>query len=335
MDAQFTECTRVARAMVDPDLLASLRARRPKSVFIAIAMLWVQFILSWSMALFGPLWLIWLPFIINCAVTQAMLLWVHEASHVGLAVDQRHNDVLGDVFLAAPIGMTVAAYRARHMSHHAHLGTAQDLDGYSYRENIKGTRMLIAVLIRTLSGSVGVWLGIDKYIGGARKVPLSGVASPRWLAPLWTVAFNLLLFSACVAVGRWYLYILLWVYPILAVAIALNIVRTIAEHQPLDYPHDTNGERTAMRAIVRTTVPNWFEKWLMYQANFNYHVEHHLFPGIPQHNIALLHRHLVERGFYEQFPDCLQRSGFAKFIQISRRRADLNIADAVRDAVES
>jgi hypothetical protein len=37
-----------------------------------------------------------------------------------------------------------------------------------------------------------------------------------------------------VAAGRWYLYFLLWAYPIIAVAIALNIVRTIAEHQPED-----------------------------------------------------------------------------------------------------
>ena len=50
-----------------------------------------------------------------------------------------------------------------------------------------------------------------------------------------------------------YLYFVLWAYPILAVAITLNIVRTIAEHEPEDYPRFENGE-VAMRPVARTTV---------------------------------------------------------------------------------
>jgi hypothetical protein len=72
-----------------------------------------------------------------------------------------------------------------------------------------------------------------------------------------------MLLSACIYVGRWYLYFLLWAYPIVAVAIALNIVRTIAEHQPEDYPRrDLNGDIVTM-PLARTTLPNWFEKWLI------------------------------------------------------------------------
>jgi len=50
------------------------------------------------------------------------------------------------------------------------------------------------------------------------------------------------------------------------------------------------------------------EKWLIYGINFNYHLEHHLWPHVPFFNLPKLHAHLVERGFYEQRPDLLQRS---------------------------
>jgi fatty acid desaturase len=317
--------------MVDPALVASLKRPRPSAVYSATALIWLQIVLSWSLALFGPLWLAWIPFIVHCAVTQGMLLWVHEASHFHLLSGRRSNDVWCDIFFAGPIGMSAASYRLRHLSHHAHLGTAQDADSYPYRQSIKGAPALAWVLIKTLSGFMGLWLAVEKYGLSARRAAGAAV-SPRWLAPVVTAVFNLALLGACVATGRWYLYFVLWVYPILAVAITLNIVRTIAEHQPQDYPRIENGEVT-MVAMARTTVPNRFEKWLMYQASFNYHVEHHLFPAIPQHNLVHLHRHLLAKGFYERFPGCVQRSGFAKFIQLSRNRTHDDFTDPVEDAL--
>jgi fatty acid desaturase len=136
-----------------------------------------------------------------------------------------------------------------------------------------------------------------------------------------------------VLAGRWYLYFVLWAYPIVGVAVALNIVRSVAEHQPEDFPRFRDGLETAMRPVARTTVPNWFEKWMLYQANFNYHVEHHIFPTVPRHNLGKLHRHLVIKGFYRQFPNSLQSSGFAKFWQLARNRKYDDFSDAVEDAI--
>jgi fatty acid desaturase len=332
MDAQFADCMRTARSLVDPAFIRSLKAPRPTAVFVATALMWGQLLLSWGLALFGPLWLAWIPFIVHGAITQAMLLWVHEASHFNLRPERRDNDIWSDIFFAGPIGMSTAAYRSRHMSHHAHLGTPDDADRYPYLQSIKGARALAWVLIKALSGALGIWLILNKYGPGAQKNELGVAVSPRWIAPLVTVVFNLGLLSLCVATGRWYLYFALWVYPILAVAIALNIVRTIAEHQPEDYPRFENGESIVV-PLARTTVPNPFEKWVMYQANFNYHIEHHLFPAIPQHNLAKLHRHFVEVGFYQRYPGNLQRSGFAKFIELSRNRKHDDFTDSVEDAL--
>jgi fatty acid desaturase len=220
------------------------------------------------------------------------------------------------------------------MTHHAHLGTDRDEDSYPYRMNVKGRRQLFKVLILTLSGFQGFRVAWCKYVTGSLSAtaPILPIVTP-WYARCSALVVNAALVGLCVWSGRWYLYIVLWVYPILAVGIFLNVLRTIAEHQPNDYPRIDGGSETAMRPLVRTTVPNWFEKWLLYQANFNYHLEHHLFPTVPQHNLGLLHRHLVRHGFYTQFPEALQRSGVERFLRLVRTQPEADYSDAVDDAV--
>jgi fatty acid desaturase len=82
------------------------------------------------------------------------------------------------------------------------------------------------------------------------------------------------------------------------------MVRTCAEHQPEDFP----AADLDKPPIVRTTLPSVLEKWLIYGINFNYHLEHHLWPHVPFFNLPKLHAHLAERGFYEQRPDLLQHT---------------------------
>jgi fatty acid desaturase len=332
MDPKYSELARAAHLLVEKSFLADLKEKRPTAVVIATTLIWLQLLSAWALALLGPLWLAFIPFLVSCSLAQAMLLWVHEASHFSLFDRSGFNDIWTDVFFAGPIGITVAVYRLRHSSHHADLGTAKDLDGYPYRIAIRGRRALMEVIGRSLSGLMGLWLARTKYIRSTPERPAEDV-SPRWIGPLMTIVFNSMLLGLCIFTGRWYLYFALWVYPIVAVAVALNIVRSVAEHQPEDFPRFRDGLETAMRPIARTTVPNWFEKWLLYQANFNFHVEHHIFPAIPRHNLGRLHQHLVAKGFYRQFPNSLQSSGFAKFWQLARNSRYDDFSDAVEDAI--
>jgi fatty acid desaturase len=334
VDPKYADCVAAARGLIDQEFIASLKKPRPGAVALATALIWLQMVLIWTLALFGPLWLLWLPFLAICALTQGMLLWMHEASHSSFCLDRRANDIWCDVFFAGPIGVSVAAYRARHLTHHAHLGTKNDEDSYPYRITVRGFSALTMVIVRTLTGMMGIWLAKDKYLNGASlKTETTSEGSPRWVAPAVTLVFNFSLLGLCVWSGRWYVFFLLWVYPIVAVSILLNIIRTIAEHQPQDFPRYEDASEAAMRPVVRTTIPNWFEKWMMYQANFNYHLEHHMFPGIPQHNLRKLHLRLREGGFYRQFPASLQTSGFAKFWRLTRNIENQDFSDALKDVI--
>jgi fatty acid desaturase len=334
VDPKYADCVAAARELVDQEFVTRLKTPRPATVAIATVLIWLQMVGIWALALFGPFWLLWLPFLSVCALTQGMLLWMHEASHFSFCRDRLANDIWCDIFFAGPIGVSVAAYRARHMTHHAHLGTENDEDGYPYRVTVKGFGALMMVVIRALTGSMGIWLAKDKYLSSAsRKITATSGSSPRWVAPTVTLIFNFSLLALCVWSGRWYVFFLLWVYPIVAVSILLNIIRTIAEHQPEDFSRYIDESESTMRPVIRTTVPNWFEKWMMYQANFNYHLEHHMFPAIPQHNLRKVHLRLLEGGFYRRFPETLQRSGFIKFWRLARNAEYEDFSEALKDVV--
>ena len=83
-------------------------------------------------------------------------------------------------------------------------------------------RALARMMIKVLSGAVCFWLLFDMHFGDTRKQNPARSRAPRWLAPLMTAGFNLALLGLCIYSGRWYLYFLLWVYPLVAITVAQN-----------------------------------------------------------------------------------------------------------------
>lgn len=308
-----------ARSLADAQFISSLKAKNGGRVVLMTTVLWLQLLGAWGIALRAPLPYSLISFVVICACVQAMLNWVHEASHYSLFTSRRRNDVWTNLFFAGPIGMNVATYRRAHMTHHAYLSTPNDMDRTAFDIDIHGWN-LPRVIVRVLSGYDGIRLVLTKYAkglvpGSAREK--SHIPQSRQALSIVT-GWNGLLLGVCVLSGRWYLYGLLWVFPIICVSVLLNVFRSIAEHQPHGYPGDQPAEDKWMMPLARTTLPGPVEKWLIYQANFNYHLEHHLFPLIPAHNLPKLHAHLRERGLYDRHPDCLQASGIGRVITLSR-----------------
>jgi fatty acid desaturase len=66
-------------------------------------------------------------------------------------------------------------------------------------------------------------------------------------------------------------------------------IRAIAEHSMISDPTDP-------LANTRTTLANWLERIFLAPNRVNYHLEHHLFMGMPLYSLPKLHRLLRERG---------------------------------------
>ncbi len=64
-------------------------------------------------------------------------------------------------------------------------------------------------------------------------------------------------------------------------------IRSVSEHfGDLAYDHELTGSRT-----VKT---NAVERFFIAPHNVGYHLEHHLYPGIPYYNLPKLHQLLME-----------------------------------------
>ena len=319
----YKEIEAEVRQLVGDKFVQSLKSHDIPRTAAMTLLLWLQLVSAWGVAFFCPTWAILLAFVVVCACQQAMVLWVHEASHYGLALSHQTNDRWADIFFATPIGMNVATYRAAHLTHHRSMSLKDDRDRWTYNFNIQGWR-LAWVILQLLSGYHGLKVAWYKYgrellnglNGASERIGFDRIA----MAAGWNLGLLILCFWA----DRWYLYFVLWVYPILSVTVLLNIFRSIAEHQPTGYG-SSDSLSLADAPVVRSTRPPFWEKWLLYQTNFNYHLEHHIFPFVPWYNLPKLHRYLAGNGFYNRYPDLFQKSCLSRLRLLWRGQLAENV----------
>jgi fatty acid desaturase len=85
------------------------------------------------------------------------------------------------------------------------------------------------------------------------------------------------------------MYVLLWVVPAVTALQAILRVRAICEHGA------PSGYGSALQA-ARTTIASPVLRFVLFPHHVNYHIEHHLYPAVPQYNLARLHAELTQRG---------------------------------------
>jgi len=74
-------------------------------------------------------------------------------------------------------------------------------------------------------------------------------------------------------------------------------LRQIAEHAAVPDANDPDP-----RLNTRTvTAPLW-QRWLLAPNGVNYHLEHHLLPGVPCYHLPTFRARLIENGWLDQVP---------------------------------
>jgi len=289
---------------------------RGSSIFVIFraAVLWAQLIFGWILALVGPIWTMPVALIIIIVCQQSMILWVHESSHYLIAKSRSLNDFLANLLFASPLGMNVETYRTNHSTHHSYLGTEKDKDRWTYSFDIHNKRILI-VVIAIMTGYYGLAVAIRKYGAGLLKKGVDNYSSNRYLKISMSLMWNVSLFIVCFLCGRWWAYFVFWLYPVFSITVLLNVLRTIGEHLPTGYTG--NKALLEQQTITRTTIPPLLEKWIFFQANFNYHFEHHVYPGAPCSRLPKIHELLKNRGFYAKYPELVQGSLMTRISRLS------------------
>lgn len=231
-----------------------------------------------------------LAIIIIGARMHALAILMHDATHFRFLKNRYWNDLLSDVFIMYPIFLTIEKYRINHLAHHKHLNTDHDPDWVSKLpmkefQFPKTKKQFVAgvlsyfLLIQGVKDAI--WFVKRFNVLGPNKNPTKkGNPIPQLLF----YGFFIALFSVF---SLWQAFLLFWIVPYFSTFLMFQYIRSVSEHfGDLAYDHELNGSRT-----VKT---NAVERFFIAPHNVGYHLEHHLYSGIPYYNLPKLHQLLME-----------------------------------------
>jgi fatty acid desaturase len=208
--------------------------------------------------------------LLAAAALHGISLFTHEAVHGVLFRNRTLNHLFG-ALCAWPVLQNFAAYRVLHLRHHAQLGVEGDPDHF---ENYTRRRWLVYAMHwgRLLLGYPAYLLAIP--VLAFRQ----GTTRDRFFLSLETAAAAGLLTLACLTLPTaWIVYA--WLIPMAFINTMVNI-RGMSQHTLLAESADVvHGTRT----ILTNPVTRFF------MCNENYHLEHHLYPGVPWYRLPALH----------------------------------------------
>jgi fatty acid desaturase len=250
----------------------------------------------------------WNPLVIALMVvvigTQQHGLFVlaHDAAHYRLYRNRRLNDGVGRA-LGSVSGISMCTYRVIHRLHHNHLYQAQDPDTALHGGYPRGKAYLLKKLAKDLTG-VTAYKNYAYFFGAPALNTQTNVAqrplddtSLRLRAEARADRRTVILVQiampvAAFACGFGVQYLLLWVLPLLTVIQLILRLRAICEHGAVS---DLSSPLTA----ARTNLAPWYLGWVLFPHSVNYHVEHHLYPGVPHYRLRALHHELKCRGILD------------------------------------
>ncbi len=216
-----------------------------------------SFIVRLAMALTGGLAL------------STLSVLAHEASH-NLFTHRASIDRWFGFFAGLPVLFSAAGYRVMHPLHHKYLRSERDPDDI---ENVShNSRVLRFLYLFVFTAAVYLYL-ITVPVNGYRH----GTRAERRAIVLELLAMTLIAAAACALLPAQVVFVG-WVLPLLVAGQVANI-RGLAEHGLTSAGNELINARTVTSAPALS--------FLM--CNINYHLEHHLYPGVPWYNLPRLH----------------------------------------------
>jgi fatty acid desaturase len=242
-----------------------------------------------------PFWiliLVSLPLLL--AAQRCFQTLVHDLSHKLFSIDIARNNLWGNYLVAGWTGASVPAYRAIHLQHHKYNGSTLDPEHISF-ETITSKGGLLRHCLRYVVAMEALRL-IMKYYGRKEDTSTATQSKSLKFSKIHIVVCQLALAGIFLYIaGTWYLY-LIWLYLAVTWNPLFSNLRFLVEHP---------GESD----LTVSTPSNWLERLYFAPFNFNFHLEHHLWPNLPPYQLANAHRYLIEQGYFQRHPEFLG-SGF-------------------------
>lgn len=220
-----------------------------------------------------------------------LAILMHDAAHRLLLPNGRLNDWVGHYIVGGPVGADLYLYRPYHLQHHRHTQQAQDPDLELSAPFPISRASLRRKVVRDLLGVTGYQRRIQQWRSGLGSVqdPMSVRVRRLLKAEAPFLVSNAVLLGLLCVLGHAWLYLTLWLWPLLTGYQLVSRLRNIAEHAVVG-PADDDLRNT------RTTRANWLARMTVAPYWVNYHLEHHLWVNTPCWNLPLAHHWLGQAG---------------------------------------
>ena len=213
-------------------------------------------------------------YVLAAASLHGVSLFVHEGVHGTLSRNRVVNHAVS-ALCAVPVLQNFAAYRVLHLRHHNHLGREGDPDHYPNYTRWTWLQFLM-YWGRLVAG----------YPAYVTAIPILGLRQGTRADRGWILLEVLVLAVVAAAVVAsplpWDVLLHAWLLPMVVINTLVNI-RGMSQHTLLEHHDDTI---LGTRSILTNPVTRFF------MCNENYHLEHHLYPGVPWYNLPRLHQSL-------------------------------------------
>jgi fatty acid desaturase len=207
----------------------------------------------------------------------------HDGLHRRLFNSVRANDLWNDLLVIGPIGAITRVNRTNHMTHHRVTCLSDDPDRYKY---IHDGKEPVLPFVAFLTGLPSLMPSVIHVFlpSHAESKTVDDDPEPRERYSVRDLLILLAWQSALIGgltyfIG-WWAYPVLWLGPNYVFAYRGDLLRVFCEHSMMV---DDPSADQSMRLISYKT--SWFEQLLFAPHNMNYHMPHHLWPGIPYYNL--------------------------------------------------
>lgn len=271
------------------------------------------------------LWLWPLAFLLMGRQQLALAILMHDGAHRRLYRSGGTNDRVGQLVIAAPLFFSMDSYKKLHLKHHLNPLVPDDPDlsligGYPISRRSFYRKLARDFLGISYFKFIRYFIYLNSASGpgkrresdapapagkGAPSRPGGPAASPLsrgWIIGSIALA-QFLIFSALWLSGHPWLYLTLWVLPLMTVLQVLLRIRGIAEHAGYAPGPD---QRLNARTVVNPAQTFFFAP-----HGVHYHIEHHVYPSVPYHRLARVHRLMRERG---SIPETNLYSGYGRIL---------------------
>lgn len=277
---------------IDSRKLKQLAQLTPARTMFALALDWLMIAAAIAISEYTDSWLVYFPAILIIGGRMhALGVLIHDAAHYRFFRNRRWNEWIGDLFVAWPVFFTVDGYRQNHLAHHQNTNTDDDPDWMAKLGSSAFTFPQKAwTMIRHLGGYLVAVQTVLDLRDILPRIAENDRSSKRYKLirlgyyAAWIVVFTWL--------GVWPEVLLYWIVPFLTLLFLFQHVRSVAEHFGANMDHSKELDGT------RTVLPHAWERLFFAPHNVNFHLEHHLYPGVPFYNLPKLHKALMSNAYY-------------------------------------